>query len=305
METPTNQFKKAFHTVTTGKWILAGEHSVLRGWPALVFPLPSARLEFWFDPGDAGTTDIGLELSGPRGAELDLLFWGVLEKACALSGLHRHQLAGKVRIHSDIPVGAGLGASAAFCVAVARWFSFEGIVLDSGIEDFARELENLFHGESSGVDIAVAHGGKPIKFLRNGTRQTLNLKWSPSCFLTYSGQRGVTRECVEKVKELWAKDPALGQLLDQKMNQAVLDAERALQLPKNEGLPLLLKAMAEASQCFASWGLFEGVAESKAKALLEQGASVVKPTGSGGGGYLISVWPSMPQKNADLLPCFE
>src|SRR5207247_9623027 len=34
-----------FHTRTFGKWILAGEHAVLRGSPALAFPLRARGLE--------------------------------------------------------------------------------------------------------------------------------------------------------------------------------------------------------------------------------------------------------------------
>lgn len=296
---------KSFHTVTTGKWILAGEHAVLRGSPALVFPLPSARLEFSFDPKNASAKDISLNLVGPRGPELDLLFWGVLEKACALTGLRRTQLEGVVTISNQIPVGAGLGASAAFCVAVARWFQHEGVIPDREIENFARELENLFHGESSGVDIAVAHGGKPIKFRRGGERQILNLNWQPLCFLTYSGQRGVTRECVNRVKDLWARQPELGKKLDLQMQSAVEMAEKALALSSSDGRPLLLRSLKSAAECFQAWGLFDPASEAKSKELAGRGAQAVKPTGSGGGGYLLSLWDETPAPTEDLMPCFD
>jgi mevalonate kinase len=296
-------FSKAFATTTTGKWILAGEHAVLRGSPALVFPLAAASLDFKFSPASAG--DITLNLRGPHGSELELLFWGVLEKACAMTGLHRHQLAGEVSIESRIPVGAGLGASAAFCVAVARWFSHEGSIADSEIENFARELENLFHGESSGVDIAVAHGGKPIKFYRSGKPEVLELAWTPECYLTYSGQRGVTRECVNKVKELGLHDPEHGRGIDAQMKAAVLDAENALKLPKSDGLPLLQLALQRAGECFELWGLIDRGSEKKIIDLKKRGALAAKPTGSGGGGYLLSLWDAAPKPADDLISCFK
>lgn len=298
----TSKFTREFETTTTGKWILAGEHAVLRGSPALVFPLAAASMRFHFKPTASG--DIALRLAGPHGAELELLFWGVLEKACALTGLHRSELSGEVTIESRIPVGAGMGASAAFCVAVARWFAAEGFVADAGIEDFARELENLFHGESSGVDIAVAHGGRPIRFSRAGERVALELAWRPRCYLSYSGQRGVTRECVNQVKDLGARDPERGRLLDERMHEAVALAERALALPESDGLPQLEKALALAADCFEQWGLIDRFSEAKIRDLRTRGAVAVKPTGSGGGGYLLSLWKEAPTPSDDLISCF-
>lgn len=297
------KFKQNFETMTTGKWIMIGEHAVLRGSPALVFPLSSATMHFRFTPSAKG--DITLKLSGPHGPELELLFWGVLEKACSMTGLHRSELSGEVEIESRIPVGAGMGASAAFCVAVARWFSVEGYVKESDIENFGRQLEDLFHGESSGLDIAVVHGGKPIRFTRAGERKQLNLMWTPKCFLSYSGQRGVTRDCVNQVKELGAKDPARGLQLDHQMMDAVALAEFALGLPEQDGLPQLEKALSQAAACFSEWGLIDRLSESKIKDLRSRGARVVKPTGSGGGGYLLSLWKDEPAPADDLIACFR
>lgn len=295
--------KNTFETVTSGKWILAGEHAVLRGSTALVFPLLSAQLHFRFQPG-AGE-DIELQLSGSAGSELDLLFWGVLEKACGLTGIRRKELSGVVQMRNDILVGAGLGASAAFCVAVSRWFHHRGLFAAEKVEEFARELENLFHGESSGVDIAVSHLAKPLRFRRNGERTIFETKWQPHCYLSYSGQRGVTRECVAKVKELSEQNPEKAARLDEQMKSAVATAEQALLENQVTGMPLLEKSMREAADCFRQWGLFEGLPERKAQDLQSRGARVVKPTGSGGGGFLLGLWPQKPLDTTDLMACFR
>lgn len=295
--------KNTFETVTSGKWILAGEHAVLRGSAALVFPLLSAQLHFRFQPGNG--EDIQLQLSGSAGTELDLLFWGVLEKACGLTGIKRKELAGTVHMRNDIPVGAGLGASAAFCVAVSRWFNQRGIFAADKIEDFARELENLFHGESSGVDIAVSHLAKPLRFKRNGERSIFEPKWQPNCYLSYSGQRGVTRECVAKVKELAEQNPDKANRLDEQMKGAVALAEQALLENQSTGMATLEKSMTQAADCFRQWGLFDGRPEREAQGLRERGARIVKPTGSGGGGFLLGLWADDPQDKSDLIGCFR
>ena len=65
---------RSFECRTFGKWILAGEHTVIRGGPALVFPVSSMALELQFVENDR---PLYVEWQGEKGEELKLLFWGV------------------------------------------------------------------------------------------------------------------------------------------------------------------------------------------------------------------------------------
>lgn len=285
-----------------GKWILAGEHAVLRGVPALVFPLESRDLKLDYV---AGSQSLELHLGGKHGSDIQLLFWGVLEKACEALEISRSDFRGSLKIDSSIPVGAGMGASAALCVAVTRWLGFLGYVKESDFYEFARRLENLFHGESSGVDIAVALSGEGLRFVRDGERKSLALGWKPQWYISYCGKRGVTVDAVNKVKSLIARDPVLGKKLDQQMAEAVLLAEKSLQMDSAEGLPLLIQAIDLAGDCFEKWSLNEGAPEAHLKWLRQNGALAVKPTGSGGGGYVLSLWNQPPSQNVlrELISC--
>lgn len=289
-----------FKVQVPGKWILAGEHAVLRGSPALVFPLKSRCLELNYDPEPQ--QPLQLELEGEHGGELQLLVWGVLEKACALKNLQRSDFQGKLKIASNIPIGAGLGASAALCVAIGRWFQKMELVSESEVYEFARTLENLFHGESSGVDIAVALSNEGIRFVRGGDRSLVQMKWTPKWYVSYSGQRGVTAECVNKVKDLIQTNPELGQKIDQDMKQAVKLCEEALYLSEEQGFAQMKQAMKLARSCFDRWGL---TPINHVQWLESQGAAAVKPTGSGGGGYVLSLWDQEPSDEAlkNLIPC--
>ncbi len=283
-----------------GKWILAGEHAVLRGVPALVFPLKSRVLELSYS---ASESPLELRLVGEHGNELQLLVWGVLEKACELKKMSRADLKGILLIESSIPVGAGMGASAALCVGLSRWLGFLGYLQESEYYEFARQLENMFHGESSGVDIAVALSGEGLRFVRDGERKKLPVAWVPQWYISYTGKRGVTLDAVTKVKDLIAKNPSLGEKIDREMATAVEKAERALMMPQAEGLSLLAEAVDLAGQCFEQWGLNEGAPASHLALLREKGALSVKPTGSGGGGYVLSLWDHEPPAELKLLSC--
>ncbi|MBV2169984.1 MAG: hypothetical protein KUL82_14870 [Bdellovibrio sp.] len=291
-----------FSCKSFGKWILAGEHSVLRGVPALVFPIQSRNLELNYS---RGSQSLELQLVGDHGKDLQLLVWGVLEKACELKKISRADIKGTLLLESSIPVGAGMGASAALCVAVTRWLGFLGYVDESEYYEFARNLENLFHGESSGVDIAVALSGEGLRFVRNGEKKSLTATWRPHWYISYSGKRGVTVDAVNKVKDLILKNPDLGEKLDLQMAKAVEIAERALTLTSQEGLPILAEAIELAGQCFEQWGLNDGEPRAHIEWLRKNGALAVKPTGSGGGGYVLSLWKNEPPFEIleKLIPC--
>ena len=208
-----------------GKWILAGEHAVLRGCPALVFPLESRYIETKLSRFDES---VRVQFTGKYSEEISLLFWGLVDRALEKLNRQRQELRGHLQMDCQIPLGAGLGASAALCVSVCRWMVNLKWLTNEDIYDFARELEDLFHGESSGVDIAVALGAHGIRFVRGRERLPLNLNWKPQWFLSYCGQRGVTSECVHKIRELTHKDPHFMLKLDQQMAEAVKEAEEAL-----------------------------------------------------------------------------
>ena len=180
-------------------------------------------------------------------------------------------------------------------MGVGRWLSWKGWVAEAELAEFCRELENLFHGESSGVDIAVALSGRGLHFERNGERYPVEPKWAPQWYLSFSGKRGVTSECVSRVKNLWREDEALGRSIDRDMREASVLAERALAASSSdEGFDLLAEAINKARTCFEHWGLASGEIGSHIQNLVNHGAYAVKPTGSGNGGFVLSLWRRMP-----------
>lgn len=286
-----------FKVETYGKWILAGEHSVLRGFPALVFPLKDRGLHLEYEESDQ---PIKVHFGGDHGLDLRLPFWGLLEQALEKVGKSRDDLSGHLNLQLNLPLGAGLGASATICGAVAKWFVHQGWVKEQDTFSFALELENIFHGESSGVDLAVALSGQGLRYLRKGEKETIGFNWKPKLYLSYSGHRAVTSECVIQVKDLLHKNSSLGEKLDKQMGEAVQMAEKALQ-ENLECLMQLKVAILLARECFESWGLCDGPMGSHMSELEQRGAIAVKPTGSGGGGYALSLWSEEPPAMDDVV----
>lgn len=294
-----------YRTRTYGKWILAGEHAVLRGSPALVFPLTSRSLDLDFSTHPS--MKLKVSFKGEHGSELEMPFWASLEKACELFDVDRDELRGALDLTSGIPVGAGLGASAALCVALVRWFTKLKGIPETEVRDRARLLENLFHGESSGVDVAVVSLEKPLAYVRGGDLSELSISWRPRLYVSYSGKRGVTRECVGRVQALARDNATLATRIDEEMKAAVQLAAAALRTDEDSGTEMLARAMVAAENCFQQWGLSEGRVRAHLDSLKKEGAIAAKPTGSGDGGYCLSLWAKAPpsQLARELIPCFN
>lgn len=288
-------FTYDFKITTHGKWILTGEHAVLRGCPALLFPVASRSMSLAYQ---ANSQEPQIEFLGHADETLQAIFWLAFERAIDIVKRSRHVITGKFLLSNTIPISAGMGASAALCVSIGRWLIWQGWLTENSLYEFARELENLFHQESSGADIAAILSQTGTYFVRNGERRPLTINWQPVWYLSHSGQSSSTATCINKVKALWQQDMQLGQQIDADMYESVRLAEVALKLPAKEGLPLLRQALDLGCSCFERWNLTGGKIGEHMAQLREAGALAVKPTGSGDGGFVLSLWEQPPKVTA-------
>jgi mevalonate kinase len=114
---------------------------------------------------------------------------------------HQSEHGLKLTTHSDIPMGCGMGSSAAMILAVMHALALaEGKVFDKEFYyQSALDAENLQHGRSSGVDIRVSLQGGCLMFQQN-TYETLPIEALPFWVINTGKPLSSTGHCVESAR---------------------------------------------------------------------------------------------------------
>ncbi|NDD91099.1 hypothetical protein EBZ37_03335 [bacterium] len=287
-----------FSTRCPGKWVLSGEHAVLRGATAVALPHPEFSLSLEFTPGAASKESAFVVNPGwAASVIMDLL--RLVQDEQNQRGHEFHFPVGKLVIQSTVPTGAGLGSSAALCVAVARWLSGPVGIPEAGILEFATHLEHRFHGKSSGMDVAVCAVQKPISFVRGRGPTLLQFEAFPKFTFHDTGLRASTSECIRRVEQLRDDDPVSAIRADEfmaKSSRLALEGLTRFDQAKDEdsrrqASKLVSEGMKLAHESFLIWSLVPGKVQRDIEDLYRQGASAVKLTGAGAGGFLVALWP--------------
>jgi mevalonate kinase len=186
-----------------GKIILSGEHAVVYGYPALVAAIDK-RISVDLSRNNEQTI---VEPAGSKGFVKN-----------ALDVLHdkfnfpNQDL--KIKLNTTIPIGRGMGSSAAFAVALsAALLLFKNKKADLElISDYAYELEKKYHGNPSGVDISISVNGGILWYRKESeefkTFSKVIISNLPTIYILDTGKpKESTKETVFHVSEMLKEKP--------------------------------------------------------------------------------------------------
>lgn len=263
-----------------GKAVLLGEHAVVYGMPAIAAGIPlgaSARAE--------PSASASLRIAERHAAQGD-----GSELAAALGQVQAELGTGPHRVEVDVnlPLGSGLGGSAAIGVAIAR------ALLAARGEPESRERvlagaaawERVFHGNPSGVDAAAAYYGGCIWFTKAAGAEPISVAVPLHLVVCLAGPPASTKEMVDGVRQLGERRPdLLGKSLSG-IEALVKNARLCIEAGDVSGLGQLMNY----NQMLLS-GLFLSTPDIERACAVarEAGALGAKLTGAGGGGAVIAL----------------
>ena len=223
--------------ISPGKLILSGEHAVVYGAPALAMAIdrgvtatvtPAAGGEIAFDLPDIQQHDSftiralqefkrrvwknyraflsgKLTIRDVMQKPIDLFAFAFIT---VLDGLH-HTLENGVivQLKSNLPLGCGLGSSAASVLSELRALGHY-LRVDFKPEwyyEYSVEAEKMQHGHPSGVDSHISLYGGCARF-QNGQAESLPLPRMPMYLVETGVPEATTGECVMHVRNRFAED---------------------------------------------------------------------------------------------------
>ena len=257
-----------------GKVLLLGEHSVVHGQPALAAAIPrfvSVEIE------PAGEPRIEL----PGGIETP---GKIVEAAAALARAAGFDGGFLARVQSEIPLGSGLGSSAALGVALARAFK-PGCTPDQAAQ-LAMHLERVLHGAPSGVDPAVCARGGVIWFIRGEPPVVEAVRGQASIVVVLTGIARGTHSTVLPLSERRRREPEQIDPLLWRLGELARGGRRDFE---TSALAALGARFDEAHAILRELGVSCRELEEKVSALRAAGALGAKLTGAGGGGAAIGL----------------
>lgn len=285
-----------------GKIILCGEHAVVYGYGAIALPVRQVHMRVMIsaDPlAPAGRVTLLARDIGAEGTLEDLPVVAplrvALERLRDELGLD-HFPAMQVRLSGDIPTSGGMGASAAVAVGLVRAVTrFLGIaVAQERLLGLAQALEDVFHGNASGIDPSTIVLEAPIFFTRADGPQPLRVRASFALVIADSGERRETRRTIDSIREEW---DASGERVHSRFERiGQISAELRSLLEGGGSLERIGGLLNENHGLLRELGLSTALLERLVQVALGAGALGAKLSGGGMGGCMFAL---TTQENAE------
>ena len=278
------------HGAAHAKVILFGEHSVVYGTPALALPMASLGMQAtaWRMAGSARFesnyyTGNLMDSPGSMAAPRTAVQATVKHVRGSLSGL-------VVSVTGNIPLGRGLGSSAAaagaIVEAVARLHDTE--LSQKERFELVQQAECVAHGKASGLDAYTTISPTPIRF-QQGKATPVPVALQDACFIVAdTGVHGSTLQAVDAVRSLRERNP---QAINPIINELGDLTELAVDDLAQNRLSALGERMNRAQTLLQALTVSHPSVERLVEAARRAGALGAKLTGAGLGGCIVVLAP--------------
>lgn len=275
-----------------GKVILAGEHAVVYGRPAIAVPVweVQAHATLHLRPAGSGCViralDTGavIQLAGaPRDEALALVTRMTLQRLALPENPDW-----LIELASEIPMASGLGSGAALSAALVR-----AICAEAGapprpelVSELVFVSEQIYHGAPSGIDNTVVAYGRPIWFVKGQPPEGFTPARPFQIAIADSGVPSPTKETVGAVRRRRELQPAQYEAWFDAIGEVVGAARAAIEQGEIEELGALFD---ENQILLQEIGVSAPKLEQLIEAARGAGAVGAKLSGGGGGGNIIAL----------------
>lgn len=276
------------------KVIFLGEHSAVYQKPAIVFPLPQIKVEVRVIPNQENESKIYSNyFNGPL-SKLPSSMMGILSLIdCLNQRLNNHNINFDIQIDSEIPLGRGMGSSAAISAAIVRaYFAyFKHALNEQVLNQLINIEEKITHGNPSGIDAKTVVSNQPILF-ENAKFSTISFNTTGFIIIADTGISSNTKVAVEQVQQRLTHFP---ERVQQEINQLGNLTEQVKATLNNNNIVQTGKIMNQAQSILANLGVSSPEINHLIMVAKKNGALGAKLTGSGMGGCIIAITKTLNQ----------
>ncbi len=260
-----------------GKIILAGEHAVVYGYPAIASTIPQSVIVDACESENPGF-NIPLPLGEGQGEV-------ILHRLEQMLGPRVARL--QFTVKSEVPGGCGLGSSAALSVGLIRAIleRFGETRTAPQVADMALQLEKIFHGNPSGVDhTAIAKEG--MIWFQKGIAERIACPVKLSIVVAVSRPHGGTLQAVEAVRKRYDAETAAISCIFDAIGTLTHEMRSAIECGD---VPAVGQLMNLNHDLLCQLGVSTSELNHLCEIANSNGALGAKLTGAGGGGCVIAL----------------
>jgi mevalonate kinase len=293
------------------KTILFGEHAVVYGEAAIAMAIKKrATIKLRKSPCDISifkSDDLGFV------AELDTVSKsytlkkgepGIIKHILEILSKYHDNSPIEIDLSLDIPIGSGLGSSAAVTVStLAALFKYHGKKFNKrNIAQKAHEIEISVQGMASPLDTGVSTFGGLIYLSKDRKLFKFKKNLKSPFIIGYSSKKGNTGGMITSVRSLKQRNPKIVNSIIKTIGNITNDARLAILHKEEYKLGELMNI---------NQGLLDsiGVNSNELSRMIymarKAGASGSKITGSGGGGSIIACCPHNQDKIFNALNYYD